>query len=243
MYFDAIGPMPFYLAQMFLTLCWSAGDVMLILGSIVSIIKIIYIYKFDLIFNQNQESMANIILGGSLLFGCLPHLVIFFHFSARRKIISAPVPYFMGKEMVIEGASPFLICGSWWLFLSIFTLAFAILIIKNYEKSQPQNLLNVAEEMGRLAGRSISLPRVLLGAIILSVAVIASIVIQVSGVDIQFPLLTPIYALILSCKLSYFVLHENIIVFCKRRLEALWLRTKTIRRTYLHCKLNSVNPA
>jgi hypothetical protein len=243
MYFDTIGPMPFYLAQMVITLCWSAGDVMLILGSIVSIIKIFYIYKFDLIFNQNQESMANIILGGSLLFGCLPHLVIYFHFSVRREVISSAASYFMGKEMVNKGVSPFLICGSCWLFLSVFTLAFAILLIKNYEKRQPHHSLNVAEEMGRLAGRSISLPRVLLGAIILSVAVLASIVIQVSGVDRQFPLMMPIYALILSCQLSYCVLHENIIVFCKRRFAAIWLRTKTVRSAYLHGRLNSVNPA
>jgi hypothetical protein len=241
MYFDAIGPMPFYLAQMVLTLCWSAGDVMLILGSIVSIIKIIYIYKFDLIFNQNQESLANIILGGSLLVGCLPHLVIFVHFSARRKIVSAPVYYFMGKEMVNEDVGPFVICGSFWLFFSVFSLASAILLINNYEKSHQQHSLDIGDDMRRSAGMSVSLPRVLLGAILLSVSVILG---QVYRGDRQFPWMMLIYALILSSMLSYFVLNKNIIKFCQSKFfSAVYYSLMNGPSLFLPCKPSSVNPA
>jgi hypothetical protein len=47
-----IGPMDFLLGQLVLTLGWSAVDTMCLLGCAISIIKMLFVSYFDLVFSQ-----------------------------------------------------------------------------------------------------------------------------------------------------------------------------------------------
>jgi hypothetical protein len=245
MLFDMLGPMPFYLAQLIFVLCWSAVDVMLLLGSSISILKILYVTKFYLIFNQDQEALARIILNTSLLLGCTPHIVIFLHHSAAEQALSPGVHYFMGKAMARENLAPFLICGAIWTFLCVVLSIFAILLIRNYERSSRYYPTESAEEQGGSAGKTISLPRVLLGATVLSLAGIIGIIIQVYELNVngQFPIMFPIYVVILYLKLVFLALHENIIVFSRNKIAAKVHNMRSVLRTFLGCQPPSVNPA
>jgi hypothetical protein len=242
MYVDTIGPMPFYLGQMVLMIGWSAADIMLILGSIISLVKIIYVINFDLIFNQNQESTSRILLGASLLAGCAPHLIIYIDLTAREKIVSSPVTYFTGEKVLLEGVGAFLMCGSGWLFLSGVMLVFAVLFIRNYEHRH-QHLSTETGETCRSAGMTVSLPGVLLGVTVVTVAIVIGIMIQVYRLDIQFPLMMLIYAVFLIGMLTYFTVNENIVQFLLSRCFANLTRKAIVLRTSLgNANMNRVHP-
>jgi hypothetical protein len=79
---QSLGPMPFQVAQLALTLAWSAGDLMFILGTGISVSKILYLTHFDLIFGLDQDAVSRRVLGVSLFAGCIPNLVICIHQTA-----------------------------------------------------------------------------------------------------------------------------------------------------------------
>jgi len=235
--------MPFHLAQLVFLLSWSAVDVGLILLSCISLAKILYVTQFDLIFSQDQESMGRIILGVSLLIGCTPHLLIYAQRSATNQVLASGVAYFMGDQMVDEGIGPLLICGAFWLFLSGILLAFAILFIRNYE--QRHHLNQPSEGMEESAGKSVRLPRVLLCVTVMSAAVIVGIIIQVYGLNVkgQFPVMMPLYAILLYIYLIYLALNENVVTFSTNIWAEKWSRMKVFWRNFCGCMPQRINPA
>jgi len=126
----AVGPMPFYLAQLVFALAWATADVMFILSSFMSIAKILYVTHFDWIFNLNQELVSQAVLTFSFLVGIIPHLVICIHQSAKGLKVTAAVAYFMGENIVPQPPTPTNIYGAFWLFLSVAMLFVATLFIQ-----------------------------------------------------------------------------------------------------------------
>ena len=76
MYVLAVGPMPFYLAQLVPTLGWSAADVMSINGCGISLFKMLFVSHFDLIFSQDPELLGQLVLGLNILLGCAVSLTV-----------------------------------------------------------------------------------------------------------------------------------------------------------------------
>jgi len=137
-YVDTVGLMPFFLAQLAGMSVWWAGNTLLILGSSISFVKILYVTHFDFVFSQNQEFVGKLVLGLSLVAGCVPHLVICIHQSAQGIQVVPSENYLMGQKMKETSVFPSVIYGSCWAFISVVMLMFAVLFIRNYKRRNQQ---------------------------------------------------------------------------------------------------------
>jgi hypothetical protein len=239
----SIGPMPFHLAQLSITLCWCSANLMSLLGTSISITKILYLTHFNVMFNLVQESISQIILGVSLLFGCVPPLIIGFHQSVNKIILSTTVIHFMGEKLSPVPLNPMLIYGFSWLLLSILMLIVATLVTKLYEKRHLQGSVLVGER-NREARKTLSLPRVLIGVSILFFSVVISNATEATGILGPFPLQIVVYTSSICLMLFFFVLDENVKTFFEpitaNKIAQLKLTLRRFR--YLGC-LPRISPA
>jgi hypothetical protein len=244
-YFDLVGPFPFFLAQMVFILAWSAGDVMFILGSSISLVKILYVTNFDFIFNQNQELTARIILCLSLVVSFIPHLFIGIHRSISGRHIVPAAAYFMGEKIVFNNSpTPTLLYGSIWGILSGIMLVFAMLFIRIYEKKK--HLLHasiVAGERCRRAEKSVSLIKVLLGVLAVTAALTIGILSQMYGLIDQFPAQLLFFSTVICILLVFFACEMNIWNHSRKQIFDKLAALKFVLRTKFRCRPGTVSPA
>ena len=239
-YLNTLGSMSFLMAQTVAMAAWMAATTLFILGTSISVVKILYVTHFDLIFNQDQEVMSSIVVGLSLLAGCLPHLVICIHLTLHRMPVIPAEAYFMGEKIKMEAVSPTMVYGSVWLALNMLLLVFAMLFIRKFEKTRQ----TTADEEGReAAGKSVSLARVFLGVSGLIVIGIQMVVTRLYGRITDFPLQLVLQVLVICGMLLAFVLERKILEFCHQTLSDSWVNMKGNWRALLGCQETRVNPA
>jgi hypothetical protein len=193
-------------------LVWSAATVLCIVGSGISLFKVLLVTRFDIIFNQDPERLGKKVLLFSLIIGVIPHCVIgICHFNAGTK--SAPVvAYLMGEQMVAGQPSSMQVYGTIWLIISVAMLLTAVIFIPNYMKRRSPAAILASEHHDETM-RSISIVRVFLGSSGVTFVIVINIIAQSNGITSQFPVQTLVSALLLWLQLLVFSLHENILKF------------------------------
>jgi len=214
---------------------------MLILGSSISLVKILYVTHFDFVFSQDQEFNSKLVLGTSLLAGCVPHLVICIHQSINDIPLVPTEEYFVQQKMKMIRVFPTFIYGSCWLFISVAMLMFAILFIKKYER-RDQQVQTLSSEEGRVAEKSISLSKVLLGLSGLSIGVIITFVDRWFRESEEFPMQLALHVLIICGMLFYFVLDENIMSYSRQKMSAKLENISNLLTQILPYKTSTVSP-
>ncbi len=233
--------MPFFLAQLAGMSVWWAGNTLLILGSSISFVKILYVTHFDFVFSQNQEFVGKLVLGLSLVAGCVPHLVICIHQSAQGIQVVPSENYLMGQKMKETSVFPSVIYGSCWAFISVVMLMFAVLFIRNYKRRNQQRQ-SLSGEGERNAGKSISLAKVLLGIGGLSMGVIMSIINRLDGDSKDFPIPLASNVIVICAMLFFFILDENIISFRRHKISGKLENISIFLKKMFKCPTNTVNP-
>jgi len=233
--------MPFFLAQIAGMFIWSSASMMFILGSSISLVKILYVTHFDFVFSQDQEFVSKLVLGSSLLAGCVPHLVICIHQSISGIPLVPTEEYFVKQKMKMVRVFPTVIYGSSWLFISVAMLMFAILFIKKYER-RDQQVQTLSSEEGRVAEKSISLSKVLLGLSGLSIGVIITFVDRWFRESEEFPMQLALHVLIICGMLFYFVLDENIMSYSRQKMSAKLENISNLLTQILPYKTSTVSP-
>ncbi len=233
--------MPFCLAQIAGMGTWWAGTTMLILGSTISFVKIFYVTHFNFVFSQNQEFVSQLVLGTSLVAGCVPHLVICIHQSAQGIQVVPSENYLMGQKIKETRVFPTVIYGSCWLFISLIMLMFAVLFIKNYERRNRQ-LPSLSSERERVSGKSISLAKVLLGVGGLLLGVITSTLYHLFGESKDIPIILAFYVIVICGMLLAFVLDEKIMNSSRHKISGMLKNTYKVLKKILRCQTNTVSP-
>ena len=240
-YSDIKGPMPFYLAQLAATLFWCTANSMFLLGSSVSVMKVLYVTHFDVIFNQDQEFIGKMALGLILLAACCPPIVFCFYQSAQGTKLIPSVAYLMGENMKAEKlASPTMIYGFLLLLVNIFMLLFAIVFIRHYEKRLAPVVPGVVE---RNVGKSVSLVKVFMGIAGLLSIVIQTIVSKFYVPCEEFPIQLLLEVLVIFGMLLAFVIDENVLKFCRHKFSAGLADVKMNLRIALGGQHNRVDPS
>ena len=214
----AIGPLPFYLAQLVNVLVWAAADVSSVLGCCISLFKILFVSHFDLIFSQDPEYMGRIVLILCLLIVGVPHCIIYTYQSVHQTKVTPVVAYYMGEPMVAEGATPMQILGVVCLFMNIAMGILAAFFIPSYVRRH-QQLAVLAEENEREKVKTVNLTRVLICGTGLTLALIFGFASQASGFSKDFPIHTLLIAVLLCLMLIFFVLDANIIRFVRQKVR------------------------
>jgi hypothetical protein len=215
--FLTMGSMHFYVVQLLAMLIWSTVTVMCIIGSGISLFKILLVTHFDMIFSLDPERLGKKIFIFSLLLGVVPHGVICI-FRTIKGIKAVPaVAYFMGEHIVADSPSPMQTYGSTCLIISVVMLLTAVIFIPNYTKRRSQAAILASENHDETMN-SISIARVLLGSSGLTLVIIFNIIAQSRGLTTQFPIQTLLSGILICLKLLVFSLHENILKYIVKKL-------------------------
>jgi len=214
---------------------------MLILGSSISLVKILYVTHFDFVFSQDQEFNSKLVLGTSLLAGCVPHLVICIHQSINDIPLVPTEEYFVQQKMKMIRVFPTFIYGSCWLFISVVMLVIAVLFVNTYERRNQQRQTSYSEGE-RVAGKSISLAKVLFGLCGLSIGVLISILDHSLREPKDFPIQLALHVLIICCMLFFFFLDEKIMSFSRQKMSAKLENISILLKKILSRQTNTVTP-
>jgi len=120
-------------------------------------------------------------------------------------------------------------------------LMFSILFIKKYERRNHQVQTLFSEEE-RVAGKSISLAKVLLGLSGLSIGLIMTILDRWFRESEGFPIQFELYILIICGMLFYFVLDENIMSYSRQKMSAKLENISNLLTQILPYKTSTVSP-
>ena len=218
--------MPFYLAQLMPTLAWSAVDVLFIISCSMSILKMLFVSHFDLIFDQNPEQLGHMVLGFSFIAGCVPHFVIFTIQSANGIQVVPAVSYYIG-EPTAPGTSVMMIYGSCWCIASTIILLVAMLFIGTYEKWNQQSAVLAAERRNNETVKTVSLIKILFGSGCAALVIIISLISQAQGLTGNIPVQGPLAALAICLMLIFFTLDDHVISYVKEKLFIKFLLWQT----------------
>jgi hypothetical protein len=129
-----LGPMPFYMGQLITTLVWSASNIICILGCCISLIKMLFVTNFDLIFEQNPESLGRKLFCLSLLAGAVPNCLICIHSLAQGTIVTPAAAYYVGEKWNGTNIVPMQLYGAIWFMIGIVMLGTSVVFIPYYSK-------------------------------------------------------------------------------------------------------------
>ena len=230
--------MPFYLAQLVPTLGWSAADVMSINGCGISLFKMLFVSHFDLIFSQDPELLGRLVLGLSLLLGCVPHCVICIHHSAQRIKVAPMVSFYMGEPLEVED-SLMMMYGSFWCIVSLFLLAMAVLFIPIYLKRHQQAAV-LSAERNMSTPKTISLTKVLFGSSCVALVVFINYISHAAGLSAQFPVQAPLTALSVGLLLTFLTLDDHIKHFIEQKIR---IKIQNLRGGFYFYRSTTINPA
>jgi hypothetical protein len=239
MYHYAIGPMSFYLAQLLITLGWCAVNVTLVLGTCISITKILYLNYFDLMFSQDQGFVSRITLGLSLLAGSLPLLIIGAQQSINRIKVTSAVAFLMGEPAMPGPLTPMMIYGASWLIFSCVMLLISLVVTRNYEKNHRRGAISVAERHMHTE-KNVSLARVLIGLSFLFLALVLTKLSENYGLMGAFPLQILLATSSICGMLVIFVLDQNVQNFIQSEYA---VKSRQARKVIFGWLPNRVNPA
>ena len=237
-YVLTLGPMPSILAQLATFLIWSAGNVMFIMGSHISIVKIIFVTQFDWIFCQDPESLGRMALVCSLLVGVVPNCLFWMYHFVFKTNVSLLASYLQGQRSDAEN-TPMVIYGSSWLLFSILMLILSLVFIPVYVKWNQQAAVVVAENNNNDSMKSISVARVLLGSCGMAVVIIVNLVNIARGETGQVAVQASLEAFFVCLMLMYFNLDINVKRFSMEKFKVTF---KTIHNLFVRCN-PKINPS
>jgi hypothetical protein len=219
LYVLSIGPMPFYLAQLANVLVWGSANVATLLGTSISLFKILFVTHFDLIFNQNPEHLGRIVLTVCLLIAGSSHSIFYIYYTFNNIKITPVVAYYMGEPLLAGQVSSMQIFGYASLTLNFLMMVLALAFIPWYVERQLKLPTNIAESSDSKV-RTINLARVLISAIVMIIALSIGFVSQANGMARDFPIHSLVIALLICVMLVFFILDNNVRNFLKQKLNA-----------------------
>lgn len=211
--------MPLFLGQLAKAVVWSLVNVSCIFGFCISLFKMLFVVHFDVIFNQNPETLGRLVLFLALLGGVFPNIVIYvLEFNDGNKIMPA-VAYFTGVPPTYKGLLPTHIYGLFWFFTSIVTLLFAVAFIPYYLR---KNILPeiLAAESHKQAVKSIQLGRILLSSSGIALVVALNLILQHMELTGAFPIQVLIAVILILIQFLFFLLDANVKMYVKKKFCA-----------------------
>jgi hypothetical protein len=217
LYVLSIGPMPFYLAQLVNVLVWGSASATALLGTSISLFKILFVTHFDLIFNQSPEELGRTVLCACLLIAGIPHCTAYIYYTINNAKITPVVAYYMGEPMAAESVGPMQIFCAACLTLDLLLMALALVFIPWYARRQ-LSLSVLAIENSEM--KTINLARVLICITVMIVTLIIGLVSQAYGLARDFPTRVLVIPLFICGMFIFFILDNNVKNFVKKRLAA-----------------------
>jgi hypothetical protein len=211
------------MAQITNAIIWSAGTVSLILGSNISLFKILFVIHFDRVFNMNPEHVGLAILGISLLLGIIPYGYFCFDHIVNDQVIPPAVANLIGETVVSQSITAMQIYGHCWVLINFTMLSFAVVFIPRYARRHHKPTI-IAAECRPDELKTISLGRVFLFSIIFcSIGIATAIIYTSQAWDIVIYMPSPflVVALTVCAMLIYFSLDKNVTTFIRRKTEDL----------------------
>ena len=211
------GPLPFYLAQLVVTLAWSAADVMFFIGGSISLCKILFVSHFDFIFSRDPELLGHLVLCASILVGCVPHWVIYIYRSTHGLPVAPVVAFYIGEPMRAE-TSPMMIYGSFVILFYILMLIAAMVFIQHYVKRKQQQAAVLEAERNMATRRTLSLVRILFGSSSVALVAILNLSGHATGLTAQLPVAAFLSVLAVCLMLIFLALDENVSMFIREKI-------------------------
>jgi hypothetical protein len=120
--------MPFYLAQLVNVLVWGSASATALLGTNISLFKILYVTHFDMVFNQDPDQLGRIVLAVCSLTVGIPHCFFYIYYTINNIKITPVVAYYMGEPMLAESANPMQLFCAACLALDFLLMALAMIL-------------------------------------------------------------------------------------------------------------------
>lgn len=226
-------PFSFLLSQIILTVCWSTATAAFVLISAVSVFKILFVTHFDLVFSQDPDVLGKKVLMVSLLLGCIPHGLICIYQSTNG-IVSTPAVAFLAGESSAKVAAPLMqFYALFWFIFYLFMLIFTILFIPFYLNKSQGAVISAELSQRKENIQKISLSRMIYGATVAVICLLAAIINFGMPVERGLPIQTPLAVLTVTCMLLFHVFENNTWNYGKKQAIAFY---QDMLKATIQCK-------
>ena len=217
MFVIAAVPINFILAQLLATFILGLVCLFCELAVAMTLFKILLVTHFDLIFPSDPDQLGHCVLAIAAAMAFLPSAVICIYQTYHGQMISNSVAYLTKNANYSNGIPYMIIYIIFWTVLGIVVMIIALLYIPYYVKKYlNSNAVQIAET-GHMR-KQVSIGRVLLGFLGLSLCLAVNVIIHRYSLGNRFPLQLYFSVIGLNMMLTYFVLEQEVVMFIKKKI-------------------------
>jgi hypothetical protein len=212
----AFGPMSFLMAQIVVASGQAFLCLLCELALAISVFKILLVTQFDWVFSHDPDQLGYKVLATAIVLAFLPSAAICSYQTSKDTMMANSIAYLTDSIDYDTSFPLMLVYIIFWTILGVLTMIFALVYIPYYIK---HHLSSQAVEIGEAAGharKEVSIGRILLGFLGISIFLVFTIVIHNYDLGSDFPAQLYIGITSLNLMLGYFIQEPDVISFIKR---------------------------
>jgi hypothetical protein len=214
---NLIAPMPFIIAQIYVACGLALICLFCELVFTLSVLKILLVTHFDIVFSYDPDQLGYyVLLFGSVL-AVLPSAALWTYHTYQGQMINSFVAYLTKSvDNTVQRVQPLILYMAFWIVLCLIAMLTAMLYIPYYiEHNINSNAIQIAEE-GHHGGKQVSLTRIMISIVWLSIALTFTLATQHYGLATRYQPQSYVVVFSFNLFLASYVLEKEVCKCTKR---------------------------